>query len=109
MLVGFLVLAWSPTLTLFVVAVLVFFVGFNYLEATLPALVSKFAPSARRGSAMGVYSSSQFLGIFAGGGVGGMLIALTDITTLLAVNAALLVFWAAALIALQRESNSPHL
>jgi MFS family permease len=108
MLVGFLVLAWSPTLTLFVVAVLVFFVGFNYLEATLPALVSKVAPSARRGSAMGFYSSSQFLGIFAGGSVGGVLIALTDITTLLAVNAALLMLWAGVLMVLQRGSNSPR-
>ena len=36
---------------------------------------------------MGVYSSSQFLGIFAGGSVGGVLIALTDIATLLVVNA----------------------
>jgi len=107
MLVGFLVLAWSPTLTLFVVAVLVFFVGFNYLEATLPALVSKVAPSARRGSAMGVYSSSQFLGIFAGGSVGGVLIGLTDITTLLVVNAALLILWAGLLMALQRGSNQP--
>ena len=108
MLVGFLVLAWSPTLTLFVVAVLVFFVGFNYLEATLPALVSKVAPSARRGSAMGFYSSSQFLGIFAGGSVGGVLIALTDITTLLTVNAALLMLWAGVLMVLQRGSNSPR-
>jgi len=107
MVVGFLVLAWSPTLMLFVMALLVFFVGFNYLEATLPALVSKVAPSARRGSAMGVYSSSQFLGIFAGGSVGGVLIGLTDITTLLVVNAALLILWAGLLMALQRRSNQP--
>lgn len=107
MVVGFLVLAWSPTLMLFVMALLVFFVGFNYLEATLPALVSKVAPSARRGSAMGVYSSSQFLGIFAGGSVGGVLIGLTDFTTLLAVNAALLILWAGLLMALQRGSNQP--
>ena len=104
MVVGFLVLAWSPTLMLFVMALLV---GFNYLEATLPALVSKVAPSARRGSAMGVYSSSQFLGIFAGGSVGGVLIGLTDITTLLVVNAALLILWAGLLMALQRGSNQP--
>ena len=108
MVVGFLVLAWSPTLMLFVIALLVFFVGFNYLEATLPTLVSKVAPSARRGSAMGVYSSSQFLGIFAGGSVGGVLIGLTDITTLLVVNAALLILWAGLLMALQRGSNQPR-
>lgn len=109
MVVGFVVLAWSPTLPLFVIALLVFFVGFNYLEATLPALVSKVAPSARRGSAMGVYSASQFLGIFAGGSVGGLLLALTDNAALLAVNAALLVLWAGVLMALQRGSTSSRL
>jgi predicted MFS family arabinose efflux permease len=57
---------------------------------------------------MGFYSSSQFLGIFAGGSVGGVLIALTDITTLLAVNAALLMLWAGVLMVLQRGSNSPR-
>ncbi|MGK0399881.1 MAG: MFS family permease [Candidatus Azotimanducaceae bacterium] len=107
--VGFLVLAWSPTLALFVAAVLVFFVGFNYLEATLPALVSNVAPTERRGAAMGIYSASQFLGIFAGGSVGGLLIALTDITTLLVVNAALSAIWAGILIALQRGSKQSRL
>jgi MFS family permease len=107
--VGFLVLAWSPTLALFVAAVLVFFVGFNYLAATLPALVSNVAPTERRGAAMGIYSASQFLGIFAGGSVGGLLIALTDITTLLVVNAALSAIWAGILIALQRGSKQSRL
>ena len=107
--VGFLALAWSPTLALFVSAVLVFFVGFNYLEATLPALVSNVAPTERRGAAMGIYSASQFLGLFAGGSVGGLLIALTDITTLLVVNAALSAIWAGILIALQRGSKQSRL
>lgn len=107
--VGFLALAWSPTLALFVAAVLVFFVGFNYLEATLPALVSNVAPTERRGAAMGIYSASQFLGLFAGGSVGGLLIALTDITTLLVVNAALSAIWAGILIALQRGSKRSRL
>ncbi len=48
-----------------------FFCGFNLLEATLPSLVSKTAPSDLRGTAMGVYSSCQFLGAFLGGAVGG--------------------------------------
>ena len=90
---------------LFLIALLVFFVGFNYLEATLPALVSKVAPVEKRGAAMGIYSSSQFLGIFAGGSVGGLLIAMSDITTLLAANAALSVIWAALLVRLAGRSK----
>ena len=52
-------------------ALTLFFVGFNVMEASLPSLVTKAAPSGSTGTATGVYSSSQFLGIFAGGVVGG--------------------------------------
>jgi predicted MFS family arabinose efflux permease len=48
-----------------------FFTGFNLLEATLPSLVSKIAPPDLKGTAMGVYSTAQFLGAFAGGAGGG--------------------------------------
>ncbi|QQS53596.1 MAG: MFS transporter [Candidatus Competibacteraceae bacterium] len=52
---------------------LAFFTGFNLLEATLPSLIAKMAPPDAKGTAMGVYSSSQFLGAFAGGALGGLL------------------------------------
>ncbi len=50
---------------------LFFFLAFNLLEATLPSLVSKVASAESKGTAMGVYSTSQFLGAFAGGLLGG--------------------------------------
>ncbi len=50
-----------------------FFCGFNLLEATLPSLISKTAPADLKGTAMGAYSSAQFLGAFAGGATGGWL------------------------------------
>lgn len=53
-------------------ALLIFFAGFNLLEASLPALVSRTAPAAAKGAAIGIYSSVQFLGTFAGGAVGGL-------------------------------------
>lgn len=49
----------------------VFFTAFNLLEATLPSMISKAAPPDLKGTAMGVYSTSQFLGAFAGGIGGG--------------------------------------
>lgn len=49
----------------------VFFCGFNLLEATLPSLISKTAPGNLKGTAMGAYSSSQFMGAFLGGMTGG--------------------------------------
>ncbi len=54
-------------------ALLVFFTAFNVLEATLPSMISKIAPLAAKGTAMGVYSSVQFLGAFCGAAVGGAL------------------------------------
>ncbi len=51
----------------------VYFIAFNFLEASLPAMISKRAAATVKGTAMGVYSSSQFLGIFAGGAVSGLL------------------------------------
>jgi len=50
-----------------------FFTAFNLLEASLPSLVSKIAPPQSKGTAMGFYSSSQFLGAFLGGSLGGVL------------------------------------
>jgi len=50
-----------------------FFCGFNLLEATLPSLISKTAPGDLKGTAMGAYSSSQFMGAFIGGVAGGWL------------------------------------
>lgn len=54
-------------------ALLVFFLAFNVLEASLPALVSRTAPGHTKGMAIGVYSSFQFLGAFVGGDSGGWL------------------------------------
>lgn len=52
---------------------LVFFTAFNLLEATLPSMLSKLAPAGAKGTAMGIYSTSQFLGAFLGGVMGGWL------------------------------------
>ncbi len=53
------------------VSLLFFFTAFTILEATLPSLISKIAPIASKGTAIGVYSTAQFLGIFVGGTLGG--------------------------------------
>lgn len=54
-------------------ALFVFFFGFNLLEAQLPSLVSKLSFTGGRGTAMGVFSTCQFMGIFMGGMLGGWL------------------------------------
>lgn len=56
-----------------VASLTVYFVAFNVLEASLPSIISKVSPAASKGTAMGVYNTSQSLGVFLGGTVGGWL------------------------------------
>jgi predicted MFS family arabinose efflux permease len=56
-----------------VTSLFAYFVAFNLLEATLPSLISKLAPATAKGTAMGVYNTSQSLGLFVGGVAGGWL------------------------------------
>lgn len=55
------------------ISLIVYFLGFNFLEASLPSMVSKIAPFNQKGLALGVYNTSQSLGIFAGGAIGGLI------------------------------------
>jgi len=59
--------------TWLVILMLGFFVAFNVLEASLPSLVSRTAPGRAKGTALGVYNTTQSLGLFVGGGAGGWL------------------------------------
>jgi len=59
------------SLALLSALLLLFFCGFNVLEATQPSLASRLAPAHARGAALGVYNTLQSLGFFAGGAVGG--------------------------------------
>jgi predicted MFS family arabinose efflux permease len=70
-LASLLLFEFDTTLAGLLIGLFVFFTAFNLLEATLPSLVAKVAPGQRKGTAMGVYSSSQFIGAFLGGALGG--------------------------------------
>jgi MFS family permease len=56
-----------------VLSIVLFFTAFNYLEATMPSILSRLAPAGVKGSVMGIYSSSQFFGAFVGGIAGGFI------------------------------------
>jgi MFS family permease len=74
-------------------ALWLFFVGFNYLEATLPSLLSKSVGAENKGAAMGVYSTCQFLGAFAGGAGGGWLLQHAGAAMLIGACVLLAVSW----------------
>ena len=71
----------------------VYFTGFNTLEASLPALVSRVAPMHARGAALGVYSTMQYLGAFVGGIIGGWLLGTGGERAVLAACAVLCIGW----------------
>lgn len=77
----------------FVVALFIFFMGFNLLEASLPSLVSKISPAGSKGTAMGVYSTGQFVGAFLGGVVGGTLLDLYTVTAVYIFAVCLVSLW----------------
>jgi MFS family permease len=61
------------TKTGLVLGLFLFFLSFNLLEAMLPSLISRLAPGESKGAAIGVYSTAQFLGAFAGGALAGLI------------------------------------
>jgi MFS family permease len=84
---------WAPTLA----GLCLFFTGFTALEAMLPSLASIYAPASARGTAMGVFASSQFIGVFVGGLMGGALLDTVGAVGVWAGIATLTLVWAVIL------------
>ena len=84
---------WASSVWSIGAAVLVYFIGFNLLEALLPSLVSRIAPPRAKGTALGVYNTMQALGLFTGGVLGGWLAQHYGADTLFHVNAVLVLAW----------------
>jgi len=76
-----------------VITLFLFFCAFNFLEANLPSMVSKLAPTQRRGAAIGLFSSCQFLGIFCGGGFAGWLYGQHSLASIYIFNFLLALVW----------------
>jgi len=79
---------WGMVIMLFL-----FFTAFTLLEATLPSLISKIAPADSKGTAMGVYASTQFFGAFLGGVLGGWLQQHYSHSAVFLIGSGLAVIW----------------
>lgn len=99
------VLAQASFFSLFVFGLLIFFWGFNLLEATLPSLVSRWADDGRRGKAMGWYSSCQFLGTFLGGSLGGILASQYGLSAVFSFGLVLFTLWFAVALGMRSVPN----
>lgn len=89
----FALLAVSHSLIWLGIVLFLYFVAFNFLEANLPSLVSKQANPLSKGSALGVYSSSQFLGIFVGGSLAGLVYTHVGAPGIFILNTAIAAIW----------------
>jgi len=93
MTVAMLVLGREQGAILTLAMLLLFFAAFNLLEATLPSWLSKACPAGSRGTAMGIYSTSQFMGAFVGGTLGGWSLQQFGSTGVFLLVAVVLAIW----------------
>ncbi len=93
-------------LVIVVVALVIYFTGFNLMEALLPSMISRMAPLSGKGTALGVYSTSQFAGAFLGGPVAGLIMQYRGMDGIYLIGAVMAVLWAVLLLGLK---NPPTL
>lgn len=97
------------SLALFLAALLVFFVVFNLLEANLPSLLSRTVYPGGRGTAMGIFSSFQFMGAFCGGSLGGLLMARWGLSGVFILCAAVGLIWLLLALNMRVPAPAPNL
>ena len=83
----------SLNFQLFLVTLTIFFIAFNSIEALLPSLLSRTADSEKRGLAMGIFSTSQFLGTFFGGAIGGLIYDIYDLNSVFLFTLFVAIIW----------------
>jgi MFS family permease len=101
-------LCWSSDPVVVSVALVALFTGFNIMEALLPSLITKVAPASAKGAAAGVFSSAQFLGIFAGGALGGLADAERGATGVFALTLIAALIWFAITTTLRLSGRSSN-
>lgn len=96
----------AGSLLAMVVFALAFFLAFNLLEAAMPSVVSQLAGSTGRGQKMGLYTTFQFLGAFAGGLGGGWLLGYSGNVVALSVAGLFCSLWAVAMLVWLRSVDN---
>ena len=89
--------------SVFLVILTIFFVAFNSIEAILPSLLSRTASTSKRGLAMGIFSTSQFLGTFFGGAIGGLIYNIYDLNSVFLLSIFVAIIWWFFMITLRHK------
>ncbi|CAC9589307.1 Major facilitator family transporter [uncultured Gammaproteobacteria bacterium] len=93
------------TYTTFLVLLTLFFIAFNAMEAMLPSLISKIATKDKRGLAMGLYSTSQFLGAFVGGVFGGWIYNIYDLNSVFLLTTLMAIIWLGVMLTMKQQKT----
>ena len=95
----------SSSLWPMALSLVLFFAASSLLEATLPSLISKIAHAAHKGTAMGMYSTSQFLGAFAGGVAGGAAHHRWGMDGVYTISTAVMLVWLVAAVSMKKPRH----
>ena len=91
---------------IFLAVLTLFFIAFNTIEAILPSLLSRTASTSKRGLAMGVFSTSQFLGTFFGGAIGGLIYDIFNLNSVFLFTIFMAIIWWLVMLTLPQNNNS---
>ena len=103
--ISYLVIGFSSNATVFVIGVVIFFIGFNMHEPIMQSLAAKFAKVHQRGLVLGIFTSAGYVGTFLGGLLGGAFYESASMDTLVVVIAIVCILWAILIVTMPNPSK----
>ena len=104
--IAYLIIGISHTYTVFMIGIVVFFIGFNLQEPILQSLASKYAKVHQRGKVLGIFNSFGYFGTFLGGFVGGILLDTTTLSNIAYSIILLCILWAIMIFTLDNPAKT---
>lgn len=106
---SFLIMGLTASSTLFIVGVVMFFIGFNMMEPLVQSMITKFAKVHQKGAALGISNSVAYFATFVGGTSAGLLLGISDRETIGISVAVVATLWLLWTLKLQNPTKYSHL
>lgn len=106
---SFLIMGLTTSSTFFIVAVVMFFIAFNMMEPLVQSMITKFAKVHQKGAALGIANSAAYFSTFIGGTTAGLLLGISDRSTIGVSVAVVAVLWLLWTLRLQNPTKHSHL
>lgn len=103
--ISYLIIGFSKEAAIFIIGVVIFFIGFNMHEPIMQSLTSKFAKIHQRGLVLGIFNSFGYLGTFLGGVLGGIFFEKVSLLTLVIIIAMICILWIILIITMPNPSK----